>query len=260
MDRLPFGLTYADNLKAVFVNPLLLTKLIFHKTKAIYCLKLLGPLGFFSLLSPVHYILIAVPLFKNLLSSNPNFSGFYDVTSHYTASIIPFVYISAIYGASWLMFRMRTGKASLFISAFIVLSSLFFYGKTDGHKFSRFLQGIKSNHSFQKIVYLQAVPKDVSVATNFNLVPHLSHRKYIFEWNPKSQISQITEYLVIDMSLLGYLFQVDISKFESYFIEINRKGYKKVFCSPDGNFLIFYNPAIDKSLVEKVGLALRERI
>ncbi|MCK9603765.1 MAG: DUF2079 domain-containing protein [Candidatus Omnitrophica bacterium] len=252
MDRFPFGLTYADNLRAVLGDPSLLVKLLFQKAKIIYCLKLLGPVVFLPLLSPAHYILVAIPLFKNLLLAHINFSGFYDITSHYTAGIIPFIYIGAIYGAGWLARKLHLRKAALFIGGFALLSSLFFYGKTDGYQLARFTEGIKNNHSIEKLSYLRLVPAEASVATNFNIVPHLSHRKYIFEWNPNSRMSKITEYLVIDMDLLEYLSPSDIANIAPYFAEIKNMGYRKVFSSPDGKFLIFHNPAIDKSLVERV--------
>ena len=64
MNRLPFGLTYKDNIKAIINKPLLLSRLILDKTKIEYCIKFFAPLGFLSLLSPAHYILIRVWLLK----------------------------------------------------------------------------------------------------------------------------------------------------------------------------------------------------
>ncbi|MFC1674345.1 DUF2079 domain-containing protein [Candidatus Omnitrophota bacterium] len=258
MDRLPFGSTCVGNIKAVINNPSLLPGLIIDKAKIEYCVKLFGPLGFLSFLSPAHYVLIAIPLLKNLLPSNLTFSGYYNISSHYTASIIPFIYISAIYGAGWLVDRIDKRKV-LFVGIFIILSSLLFYGKTDGHKFSRFLEGIKNNQSFQRLPYLQLVPKNVSLATNFNLVPHMSQRKYIFEWNPRSKTRYITEYIVVDMNLLEYLTKEDKDSMGLYFADINKIGYKIIFSNPDKTFLIFHNPYIDNTLVEKVGLITRSK-
>lgn len=251
MDRLPFGLTYMDNIKAVINNPFLLVNSFLTKEKMEYCVKLLAPLGFLSILSPAHYVLIAIPLFKNILPVNINFSGFYNITSHYTAGIIPFVYISAISGAGWLLSKIRYKKAPFFMGLFIILSSLLFYGKTDGYKLARFLQGIKKNRSLEILSYLKRVPKNASVATNFSLVPHLSHRKYIFEWNPRSEAAYITEYVVVDMNLSESLAKEDIAEIKPYFEDIASKGYKNTFSSKDLSFLIFHNPNIDKTLVEK---------
>ncbi len=252
MDRLPFGLTYMDNIKTLFSDPFYVVSSFLTKEKMAYCVKMFSSLGFLPILSPGHYILVAIPLFKNLLPINPNFSGFYDITSHYTASLIPFVFIAAIYGAGWLIGKIRNKRATLFLGGLIIFSSLLSYSKTDGYKFIRFLDGIKNNRSIEVLSYLKMVPKDASVAANFNLVPHLSHRKYILEWNPQSKTGDITEYIVIDMNLLEYLSKDDLAAIEPYFKDIADKGYKKIFVSPDGAFLIFHNPEIDKTLVEKL--------
>ncbi len=254
MNRLPFGVTYKDNIKAVLNNPLLLSRLMLDKAKIEYCIKLFGPLGFLPLLSPAHYILIAIPLLRNLIPG-PEFSGWYKISSHYTAGIIPFIYISGIYGAGMVLGRIRYKKTSLFISLFIIFSSLMFYGKTDAYKFARFFYTINNNQTLRKLSYLKMIPGNASVSANFNLVPHLSHRKYIFEWNPQSITSYTTEYIVLDLTLLEYLCvpKGDMpAVLDSYFSDIAKRGYRQVFSGPDKTFLIFHNPDTDKSLVEKV--------
>ena len=80
----------------------------------------------------------------------------------------------------------------------------------------------------------------------------MSHRKYIFEWSPQSKASYVTEYVAVDMNLLESLSKEGIAEIEPYFKDIAVKGYKKIFASPDGAFLIFHNPDIDKTLVEKL--------
>jgi uncharacterized membrane protein len=248
MNRLPFGLTYQDNIKAVLNSPSLLGRLILDKAKIEYCIKLFAPLGFLPLLSPSHYILIAIPLLRNLMPS-PEFSGWYKISSHYTASLIPFIYIAGIYGAGSLLERIRHRKTSLLMGLFIIFTSLMFYGKTDAHKFTRFLYTINNSQTLRRLSYLKMIPAYASVSTNFNLVPHLSHRKYIFEWNPQSKTSYITEYIVLDLTLAPAKM---VAVLDSYFSDIAERGYRQVFSSADKAFLIFHNPGIDKSLVEKL--------
>ena len=175
----PYMNRLAEN---IMCNPLSLGNLFLDKARVAYLLKMFGPLGFLSLFSPQHYILFAIPLLKNLAASD-SFSGFYNITSHYTAGIIPFLYISAIYAAGWILEKIRLQKIVAFMAFFIILSSLLFYGKTDSHKFARFMAEIRNKCTLQKLAYLKQVPAGVSVSTNFNLVPHLSQRKYIFEWS-----------------------------------------------------------------------------
>ncbi len=252
MNRLPFGLTYSENLKMIIDNPGVVLKFFITQPKVEYCLKLFGPLGFMPLFSPPHYILIGIPLLKNLLPE-ANFSGFYNITSHYTASIIPFIYISAIYGAAWLCDKIRNKKAaSLWVASFIIISSLFFYGKTDASKFAKFLGTIIDKHTLEKISYLKIVPNGASVAANFNLVPHLSQRKYIYEWNPQSKSSYLAEYVVVDLSSLDYLAKPAIDMAGPYFDNIHTYGYKKIFENKDKTFLIFHKQNFDQKALENL--------
>jgi len=238
LNKLPFGENYQENLTNILKNPLMPVKFIFIKEKLLYCIKLFGPLGFMSILSPVHYILIGIPLIKNLLA-DPYFSGYYNITSHYTAAVLPFIYISAIYGAYRLTGIIKYPRFPNLLAVFIILCSLSFYGKTDAYKFNRYLKTIKEEDTLRKISYLKIVPDNSSVAASFNLVPHLSHRKYIYEWNPQNESSLEVDYLVIDLSLMEYLSKENVVSIPGYFNKIREIGYSKIFESGEGNFLIF---------------------
>lgn len=242
MSRLPFGLTYADNIKAIAQNPAGLFALLFEKAKVSYLLKLFGPLLLLPLLSPSHYILIAIPILKNILPTDVNFSGFYRITAHYTASIIPFLYISAIYGAGRVISWMPQKKTAKLLSLLIILSALLFYGKTDAYKLSRFVKEIRHQDSFTKLAYLKKIiPPDASVCANFSLVAHLSQRKYIFEWSPTNIIRYPAEYAVIDRQLLEYLPKEVEENLPLHFAKMRELGYTQIFASPDNTLFIFHN-------------------
>ncbi|MCX5713528.1 MAG: DUF2079 domain-containing protein [Candidatus Omnitrophica bacterium] len=250
VDRLPFGPSYTANIKGVIYEPMRFLSIIFTPQKLEYCLKMFGPLGFMSFLSPAHYILIALPLLRNLLPQDINFSGYYNITSHYTAGLIPFIFVSAIYGSNLIIRRLKVKNIALHLSLFIIFSSLFFFSKTDGYKLSRFISTIKKEGTLRKLSHLKGIPQNASVAANFNLVPHLAHRKYIFEWNPAAKSMSIAEYIVIDKDLLGYIVKADLPKVESFLENCANQGYRVAFMSHDGRFVILHNPTIDKTLVE----------
>lgn len=252
MDRLPFGMIYADNIKAVVTNPKILIGLFFTADKIEYCLKMFAPLDFLSLLSPSHYILFGIPMLKNLLANNQNYSGFFNITSHYTAAVIPFTYISAASGAFWLVNKQRRKVTTLIISLLIIFTSLMFYSKTDAHKFSRYIKEILTKNTLGKINYLRIIPRSASLATNFNLVPHASHRKYIYEFNPNVLTSRMTEYVAIDLSQIEYFSASDKILFRPYLDEVMSEGYQVIFTSRDSNFFILCNPKVNKSLVKSV--------
>ncbi len=250
--RLAFGMPYGEFLKNLARNPALIKEVFFTEEKVAYALKLFGPLGFLSLLSPAHYILIAIPLLKNIMPTSVLFTGWHGITSHYSAGILPFIYISSIYGAGRLLSWWKRKNGALILSFVIILCSLLFYGKTDGHKFAKFLQGAKNNRSLEKISYLKLIPPEASVAANFYLVPHLSHRKYIYEFNPRSKTTYMVEYVVVDLGLLDYLPREDAVNIKPYLHEMVKKGHKQIFASPDQQLLIFYNSNFDESLLGKV--------
>lgn len=71
---------------------------LFRQSTIDYVWNIFGPVGFLSLLSPT--ILIAVPEFSvNLLSQDSNMRS---IVFHYTAVLIPFVYLAALSGSVFL--------------------------------------------------------------------------------------------------------------------------------------------------------------
>lgn len=249
--RMPFGNTYKENLRFVLNNPFQFLVFIFMPQKIIYCIKLLGQAAFLSAFSPSHYVLIALPLLTILLGSVAH-SGYHLLSSHYVGQVLAFVYISAIYGLANLikLNKLQTKKVSFFLGFYIIFISLIFYGKTDAYKFRKFIDGIRINRSFEKLAYLSLIPKDASLAATSNFVPHLSHRKYVYDWNPETAVSLITEYLVIDLDFLGYLPQSAKDKIPAFFLEAKKRGYKKIFSNRKESFFIFFNPNNNKSSVK----------
>lgn len=67
-----------------------------------FCVKILGPVGLLPIFVPSQYILIAFPLSIILLAPE-RFSGYYLISSHYVSHVLPFIYISGIYGAANLL-------------------------------------------------------------------------------------------------------------------------------------------------------------
>ena len=99
---LPYPVTRAwvmilkEIIKNVITKPETYINLIFNKDNLKYLFLLLAPLVLLSMFSPI-YLLIASPEFMiNFLSNHSQMRG---IDNHYTAVIIPFVFISAIFGA-----------------------------------------------------------------------------------------------------------------------------------------------------------------
>lgn len=252
MNRLPLGLTLKDNLIVLCSHPSKIFELFFTEGKFEYYIKLLCPVIFLPFISLSHYVLFLVPMLKNALPTDANFSGWYNITSHYTACVIPFVYISAISAAAYLISKFKSKKIGIVLGALILLSSLLFFSKTDVYKLNKFLCTINEKNTFDRIALLKLIPKDASVSANFNLVPHLAHRTYVFDWHPKSRMSKISEYIVIDYHLLDYLTANDKLLIDGYLKSIKEIGYEIYFINENKDFVIYRNPAFDFKEVEKV--------
>lgn len=88
--------------------------MLYRQSTVDYLRSLFGPLGFSSFLSP--FWLIALPEFcVNLLSQDPNM---HSIVFHYTAVLIPFIFISSLYALRYLM---NVGKYAVTIALWIIV-------------------------------------------------------------------------------------------------------------------------------------------
>ena len=175
-----FGNSPLDILKTILLNPIKTFSTLFEHTRITYISQLIGPVGFLSLLAPV-FLIFAVPdLLISLLSNNPQLHQIYY---QYSASIIPFVFISAIYGSKLIVDRIKFIDYQK-ISIYILITSLFYLyitGPLAGSKnanidmFSKQLTNSKSISRF-----LSSIPKKYSIAATNNLGSHLSRRQNIY--------------------------------------------------------------------------------
>lgn len=254
-ERMPFGATYQENLQFIFRYPVQFIKFLFMPGKITYYLKLSGAVGFLPIFAPSQYILIALSSFVVLFAPG-RLRGYFLLSSHYVAQVLPFIYISAIYGTGniinfirsrpSLANRVSVGKLVPGLAAYIVVFALFSYGKTDAYKLAKSIKAVKGNNALEKISYLSFIPNDASVSATSSLVPHLSHRKYIYDWDLKNMVWLPTDYLVLDFTLDA----INKEKAARVFEKIARNGYKKIFSNTQGDFYIFLNPSADRKQIE----------
>ncbi|MFZ3010790.1 MAG: DUF2079 domain-containing protein [Microgenomates group bacterium] len=121
---------FGDSAGSIFTglikNPILFLQYIFRKDTYEYLYQVLGPLGFLSLLSPLH-LLIALPEFAiNLISKSGAMRNIYF---HYTAVLTSFIFISGLYGLKNFLslFKISKRYAWFFIALFTLCSIYFSY-------------------------------------------------------------------------------------------------------------------------------------
>ncbi|MEK7451162.1 MAG: DUF2079 domain-containing protein [Patescibacteria group bacterium] len=175
-----FGGSPIEIIKNILLSPQKIVKIIFQNGQIDYLLKLFAPLGFASIFAPFYLIFALPDLFINLLSNNRQL---HEIYYQYSATITPFVFISAIFGIKRII-RIFPKLSLLAISLFILLATLtssYFFGPLPGAKNPNNLMFIKPQNDKLFIEnFLSRIPRKYSIAATNNLGSHLSHRQNIF--------------------------------------------------------------------------------
>lgn len=146
-----------------------------------YFFKLFSSTGFLSFAMPFSLVFALPDLALNFLSKNGNFRS---ITFHYQAAIIPFIYISAIYGIKKVLGLKKKYLNKSTIFYYILASSLvsaWMYGPLPGSNHPSL--EIYAQELFEKNrieSFLKNMPKEFSITSSNNLGAHLSHRKNIY--------------------------------------------------------------------------------
>jgi uncharacterized membrane protein len=136
-------------------------------TKFSYLTLLLAPLLFTSFFSS--YLLLTVPWL--LFAFTLNYTPYYKIGYQYSLVVIPFVYLSSIYGIKRLL-RSNSLTQQTF-SRLLLFSALFFLISTTTLMQPQGIE-IKRIESTRSIISL--IPENASVLTTNNLFPHVSNR------------------------------------------------------------------------------------
>lgn len=174
-----FGSTPIEILRNILFNPFETLKILAGESRLEYLKQLLAPLGALAIYSP--FILFALPeLALILLSQNPLLHQIYY---QYTATITPFIFISAIY-ATKLIFDKYPKFPIWILSAYVFLFSVlsaYSYGPLPFAKKPNDAM-FKNQLSYADRIdkYLEKIDREYSVASTNNLGSHLSERRFIF--------------------------------------------------------------------------------
>lgn len=187
--------------KTVIFHPIYTVKLLMEPAKIIYLILMLFPVGFLSLLNPAA-LLITVPMFlRNLLAFH---RFFYEINFHYTADIIPFIMVSAIFGTAALISRVENRRFKYALLVFIFLNasaSHVLYGPSPAGAFFNADKYSLDERTSAGEVIVEMVPENSAVASQMFYITHLSQREeaYIL-WNDSElfETHAEIEYSVID--------------------------------------------------------------
>lgn len=182
-----FGDSPSRIVKSIFLSPEKILQTLHEPSRTHYLSQLFLPLGYISLLFPFFLIFAAPDLLINVLSNNQQLHQLYY---QYTATITPFIFLCAIYGAYF--FRKVGVKKTKLSSSFLTLVLIMYlltisiysaydFGPLPGAKESNldmFTKQLKNRAFIDD--YLQKIPKKDSVATSNDIGSHLSHRENIY--------------------------------------------------------------------------------
>lgn len=152
---------------------------LFRWSTIYYLHELLVPTGYLALFSPL-YLAFALPeIAIYTLSSNP---GLRSDQYHYGAIIMPFVYISTMFGLAYILRKVKKPfvEKGLFyyLIAFVVLTT-YVYSPLPGMLGADYGPFVKNSAPLINN-YLSLIPKSASVSASNNIGAHLSHRDSIY--------------------------------------------------------------------------------
>ena len=175
-----YGESPTDIIKNILFSPGKVWETILKPDRLDFIKQLFLPLGYLSLLAPVFLIFAAPDLLIDLLSSR---QSFHQIYYQYSATITPFIFISAIYGVSRIrrtIPEISPRTISVILLIFTLLSAYSFgpliFAKKPNDKMFR--EPNKNSTTIR--TYLRSIPEDLTLSTTNDLGAHLSQRAGIY--------------------------------------------------------------------------------
>lgn len=207
---------FGDSLGSVLVgmatHPDRVIELALDGDRLSYYGKLLGPLGFVPLFGLPMLLIGGPQVGINVLSSLP---GTHDIRFQYSAVVVAAVFIAAVEALGWLR-RLRPQLAHAAIAVMAVTSIAANVAWSPSPLSDEFDSGIWARRIPRHDTFDQAVdtvPEGAGVSASYYLIPHLTHRRYAYEW-PNPWISgnwglpgqphpdpDTADYIVLDLTL-----------------------------------------------------------
>jgi uncharacterized membrane protein len=178
--------------------------------------RLLVPVGFTALLGPSGLVLGLPQLLVNSLSSH---SHTHDAQFHYSSVVTAGVFLGVVDGLGRLarLARRWPFRAATAVLVVASIGATVVWGPSPvGREFD---SGVWARHPGPRQQSVDAalvlVPGDAGVSATYHLVPHLTHRRHVYEWpNPFVPVywgvegedphpPERAEFLVLDTALLG---------------------------------------------------------
>ncbi len=163
------------------LKPMLFFTRVFSIESFYYLYQNFLPVGFLSFFSPLYAIFLLPDFLINVLSDNPNLRS---IQYHYGALIVPFVYISAIYGIKKIL-SLHKNKSLVINFVFyylliFIIYSTFQFTPVPGTKNSDIAPFVNIENKKEIYSSLSQIPDDASVSATNGIGAHLVQRERIY--------------------------------------------------------------------------------
>ncbi|MFH0839262.1 MAG: DUF2079 domain-containing protein [Candidatus Omnitrophota bacterium] len=167
----------------VLTHPLVTLRFILSERNLKFLFQLFFPLAFLSLLSP-KVLCIALPFFLQQLLSQRQTD--HVIFYHYGAKLIPFIFISAIYGTRFLLKLKIVSRFRFLIPVVLISSSLISslqYGLLAKLPLYLSVRYAKHDIDYYKEELIRTIPPQVAVVATFEFLPKLSQRRGLYSFH-----------------------------------------------------------------------------
>jgi len=177
------GGSLPEVLGAIILHPIKIIKIMFEWQKIVYLLQIFLPVSFLPLFD-IRIFIIAPIFAQHLLSLRPSE---YNISTHYAAELIPFIFISTIYGIKRILSIgcLKAGAMRKFFILFIlitgVISSACLGPQSRLIKYSWDFK--KDISDYVKQDFVNKIPENSGIVSTFEFLPKLSNRGYLYSFH-----------------------------------------------------------------------------
>jgi uncharacterized membrane protein len=164
--------------KTSFFHPGKVLAIMFQLNKIVYLKQLFVGVSFLPLFSPLALLPLVLIFIQHLLSNRPSEV---TLTYHYTAEMIPFIFVAFIFGAR---------KIIAFVSHFkylgwMLLLNALIVNLVIGphlHLIDQY-QKLSDPNVIEREKFIEQIPKDAPVVATFKFLSHLSHHPDLYSFH-----------------------------------------------------------------------------
>ncbi len=230
-----FGPTIKESLLNLLREPILLLRWLHQPEIVTYLGGLLASAGFMSLFNPATLGLCAPVAAMNVFST---WDWTYSEGAHYSASIVPFIIVSGIYGVGFLarQFSERLGvpnhRAITGLAALVLFISAYHHYQIGISPVARsfHLPRITPHHRLAQD-FMVLIPADAALSAQSSLYPHLAHRERAYLFPAIND----AEYVFLDVTSSPY--PITLRELNEWMQGLLRSQQYRVLAAQDGYVL-----------------------